>query len=102
MIMVEFSIVPVGEGSSISAHVARAVQVVDGSGLLYKVTPMGTVIEGDWDDVLGVIKESFYRVLEDCSRVTCSIKIDCRKVDHSRMEEKVNSVEEKVGKHIQR
>jgi len=102
MIMAEFSVVPVGEGPSISRHVARAVSVVTESGLEYRINPMGTVIEGEWDDVFSVIKESFHRVLEDSQRVTCTIKVDCRKTDHSRMEEKIASVERKVGKPIKR
>jgi uncharacterized protein (TIGR00106 family) len=100
MIMAEFSIVPVGEGESISHHVAKAVKVVMESGLEYRLTPMGTVIEGDWDDVFSVIRESFHNILEDCQRVTCSVKIDCRKVDESRLESKISSVEQKIEKPI--
>ena len=101
--MAEFSIVPIGEGPSISSHVAKAVQVIEESGLLYRVTPMGTIIEGDWDRVFSVIKRCVERVLEESDRITCSIKIDYRKeVDRSRMEEKVRKVEEKVGKPIRR
>jgi len=102
MIIAEFSIVPVGEGSSISRHVAQAVSVVMDSGLEYRVTPMGTLVEGEWDEVFSVIKGSFERVLRDCSRVTGSIKLDCRKDGKSRMEAKVESVERKIGKPIRR
>ncbi len=100
MIMAEFSIVPLGEGASISRYVAKAVAVVVESGLEYRLTPMGTVVEGDWDDVFAVIKDAFHAVHDDSSRTTCSIKVDCRKVEGLRMEKKMASVEEKRGKPV--
>jgi uncharacterized protein (TIGR00106 family) len=96
MIMAEFSIIPVGKGESISRYVARAVEIVRESGLKHQLTPMGTVIEGNWEEVFSVIRNAFHAVLEECPRVTCSIKIDCRKNGATRMEQKIASVEEKL------
>jgi len=98
MIMAEFSIVPLGEGVSISRFVAKAVEVVADSGLEYRLTPMGTVVEGEWDDVFGVIKNAFDAVHDDSLRTTCTIKIDCRRGEGFRMERKIASVEDKLDR----
>lgn len=102
MIMAEFSIVPLGEGASVSRFVARAVEVVADSGLEYRLTPMGTVVEGEWDDVFAVIKDAFDAVHDDSMRTTCTIKIDCRRADGFRMERKIASVEDKLGRPLKK
>ncbi|MFN3480002.1 MAG: MTH1187 family thiamine-binding protein, partial [Thermodesulfovibrionales bacterium] len=55
--LVEFSIVPLGVGSSIGDQLAEILKIVDSSGLPYKVNPMGTVVEGEWDEVMKLIKK---------------------------------------------
>jgi len=72
----EFSIVPIGVGESLSAHVARAFEVIESSGVVYEQHAMGTNLEGDWDEVMGAIKACRDRLLETSNRVSLSIKID--------------------------
>src|SRR5713101_3125768 len=55
MTIAEFSITPIGKGVSVGEYVARAVDIVDRSGLPYRLNPMGTVIEGSFDQVLALI-----------------------------------------------
>jgi len=74
----EFSIVPIGVGESLSAHVARAFEVIESSGVAYEHHAMGTNLEGDWDEVMAVIKACRDRLLETSNRVSLSIKIDDR------------------------
>jgi uncharacterized protein (TIGR00106 family) len=74
----EFSIVPIGVGESLSAHVARAFEVIESSGVAYERHAMGTNLEGDWDEVMAVIKACRDRLLETSNRVSLSIKIDDR------------------------
>lgn len=74
----EFSIVPIGVGESLSAHVARAFEVIESSGVAYEHHAMGTNLEGDWDEVMDVIKACRDRLLETSNRVSLSIKIDDR------------------------
>ena len=88
----EFSITPVGSGISVGAHVTRAVQIVHDSGLKYEVNPMGTVVEGAWDDVMSVIKKCNDVLLKDCERLSILVKIDSRRGRSPPMEEKVQSV----------
>ncbi len=96
--LVEFSIVPLGAGSSVSGRVAEVLNVVDRSGLPYRLTPMGTIVEGSWDEVLRLVKQCHRLVLRQEARVLTSIRIDDRKGASNRIEAKVRSVQRKAGK----
>ena len=96
--LVEFSIVPLGSGISISSRVAEVLGLVDASGLAYKVTPMGTIVEGTWDEVFRLIKRCHRITLQQEERVLTTIRIDDRKGAPDRIEAKVRSVEKKLGK----
>lgn len=95
--LVEFSIVPLGKDVSISPVVARVLKIVAESGISYKANPMGTVLEGEWDQVMGIIKECHQEVMKDAERAVTSIKIDDRKGKGGRIEKKLESVEQKLG-----
>jgi len=96
-VMVEFSIVPMGKGSSISPVIARVMKIVAESGVSYKVNPMGTVLEGDWDTVMEVVKKCHAEVMKDAERAMTTIKIDDRKGNEGRMDKKLEAVEQKLG-----
>jgi len=102
MIMVEVSMFPVDKGESLSKHVSRVLGIIDKSGLAYRINPMGTVIEGEWDEVMGVIKKCHAALEKDCRRISTSIKIDYRKGKKRRMEAKIESLEQKVGKALKK
>ena len=101
-VLAEFSMTPLDKGESVSAFVARSLDIVDRSGLDYLLTPMGTLLEGSWEEVMEVIGECFEKMREDCNRITCSLKIDFRKGREGRLKTKVRSVEEKVGRPLRR
>jgi len=88
----EFSVTPIGAGVSLRKYVTKAVQIVHDSGLKYELNPMGTVVEGPWDDVMAVIKRCNDALLKDCERLSISIKIDSRRGPSPTMEEKVRRV----------
>ncbi len=92
--IVEFSIVPIGAGTSLSAYVAECLRIVKDSELKYQLTPMGTVLEGEAGEVIPVVMSCHERVLQMCDRVVTSIKIDDRRDRKGEMERKVRSVEE--------
>lgn len=94
----EFSIVPVGAGLSLSPFVAECLRIVEDSGLKHQLTPMGTVLQGDGEQVMATIMACHSRVLEMSERVVTSIKVDDRRDRPADMERKVRSVEEKVRK----
>lgn len=100
MILLEFSMSPMDKGESVSDYVSRSLEIISQSGVPYRLGPMGTCLEGDWDQVMGVIKQCFEKMSADCSRITCGIKIDYRKGKSGRLESKIASVEAKLGKKL--
>lgn len=98
MVIAEFTLVPVGKGESLSPYVARISRIIRRSGLRNQLTPMGTIVEGNWDNVFGLIR-ACTRVLEkDCRRILLSIKVDIRKGSMWRMDRKVEVVEGLLAK----
>jgi len=95
--LAEFSVVPIGTGVSISPQIAKVLKIVAESGITYKANPMGTVLEGDWDSVLSVIKKCHDAVMSGSERALTTITIDDRRGKESRMEKKLESVEQKLG-----
>ncbi|UCE80274.1 MAG: MTH1187 family thiamine-binding protein [Methanobacteriota archaeon] len=100
--LAEFSIIPVGTGESVSAYVSECLRIVDGSGLDYRLNPMGTVIEGEFDEVMTVISSCHKKVAGMCDRVVTTIRIDDRKGADDALHSKIDSVEEKVGKRLKK
>jgi len=98
--MVEFSIVPMGTGVSVSPIIARVMKIVSESGVLYKANPMGTVLEGTWDEVMAVVKQCHAEVMKDAERAVTTIKIDDRKGSEARMDKKLAAVERQLGKKL--
>jgi uncharacterized protein (TIGR00106 family) len=95
-VIVEFSIFPMDKGESVSAYVARAVKKIRESGLPHKLGPMGTCMEGEWNDVMGVVEHCFQELRKDCDRIYMTIKADYRKGPSGRLEGKVSSLEKKL------
>ena len=98
MVLLEFSMSPFGKGESLSPYVARSLDIIDKSGLPYQLTPMGTIIEGEWDEVMAAVGACFAAMQTDCGRIGAQIKIDWRAGDQSRMRSKVDAVEARVGR----
>ena len=96
------SVLPVGKGASLSKAVAAAVNEIDKSALDYRLTAMGTVLEGDWEDVMRVLKKVRDSALKNSDRVYLTVAIDDRKDRRRRIEAKVRSVEEILGKKLKK
>ncbi len=102
MVLLEFSMAPLEKGPSVGDFVARSLQIVDESGLDYRLHAMGTLVEGDIDQVLGVLKKCFEAMAADCDRITCTAKLDYRRGHSGRLQAKVASVEEKLGRPLKK
>lgn len=100
MVLLEFSMSPMSKGESVSAFVARSLDIIDRSGLPYQLTPMGTIIEGEWAEVMAVVTACFEAMRVDCPRIGAHIKIDYRAGPGGRLASKVASVQEKVGRKL--
>lgn len=92
-VIVDFSIFPIGKEESVSKYAARAVNIIRESGLAHHISPMGTSIEGEWDEVMGVITRCMEELKKDCSRLYMTMKVDCREGVSGRIERKVKAVE---------
>lgn len=101
MLLAEVSIWPMDKGESVGDYVARCVDVIDRSGLAYRLGPMGTCIEGDFDAVMEVIAQCHRALSEDCDRVTATIKLDWRRGRSGSLESKVRSVEQSLGRELE-
>ena len=100
MVLLEFSMTPLDKGASVSAHVARSLEIVEASGLDYRLHAMGTIVEGELPAVLDVMSKCFEAMAADCDRVTCAAKFDYRPGYSGRLDAKVKSVEEKLGRKL--
>ena len=100
--LVGLSIIPIGIGSSIGDQLAEVLKIIDASGFPYKVNPMGTVIEGEWDDIMKLIKKCHSTVMKTGERALTTIIIDDRKGKPNRIEEKVKSIERRIGKSLKK
>ena len=100
MILLEFSMSPLGKGESVSKYVSRSLDIIDNSGVPYRLNPMGTVLEGEWDEVFAVVRKCYERMKKDCNRISCSIKVDYRKGHSGRLVSKVASVEKTLKRAI--
>jgi len=96
-ILVSFSVVPIGKDVSLSPQVAKVLKIVAESGLPYRANPMGTVLEGDWEAVMSVVRQCHEAVMKDSDRALTAITIDDRKGKGERIEKKLASVEQKLG-----
>lgn len=98
MAVVEVTIAPLGTGSpSISAYVAACHKVLENSGLPYQLTPMSTIIEGDVDQILDVIRQMHeVPFANGAMRVSTSLRIDDRRDKELTMAGKIQSVMEKL------
>jgi len=74
--LVEFSILSVGEGSSQESGLRRVEAVLEASGLDYQWNVMSIVIEGGWDELCAVVKQCHARLRETNSRVVTMLRID--------------------------
>ncbi len=100
MIMLEFSLSPLDKGPSIGAEVARCLDIIDSSGVDYRFGPMGTVLEGTWDEVFQVVRRCFERASEDCERISLAIRVDHRKGAGPRLPDRIERIEERVGRKL--
>ena len=97
-----FSIVPIGNGEELRADIAAILELIDKSGLPYKLGAMQTTVEGPEDEVMGLIMACHRHMRERAGRVLTHITIDDRAGATSRLSGKVKDVEDILGKGLSR
>ncbi len=91
--IIAFSITPLGIGEGVGQAVAEAVRVVRASGLPNQTDAMFTIVEGEWDEVMGVVKAAVDAVLAVAPRASVVLKADIRPGVTDAMTAKVESLE---------
>lgn len=100
--IIEFSVVPIGRGEALAGPVARVLDLVDKSGLPYQLTAMGTIVEGEWDEVLGLVRRCHEAMRGEAVRVLTRISIDDRAATAGRIQGKVRDVEAVLGRELKK
>jgi uncharacterized protein (TIGR00106 family) len=96
-VLVAFSVTPLGVGEDVAEYVAEAVRVVRESGLPNRTDAMFTTVEGDWDEVMDVVRRAVDAVAARAPRVSLSLKADVRPGVTGALDAKVEAVERYLG-----
>ena len=99
-VLLEFSMFPLDKGESLSGEVGRLLQLIRESGLPYRLTAMGTIIETkDLKTALGLVEQA-YTVLSErgSQRVYAAMKVDIRDNKEGRLTGKIDSIEARIGR----
>jgi uncharacterized protein (TIGR00106 family) len=100
--LIAFSVVPVGSGTELKHEIARIIDLIDRSGLPYRLNAMTTEIEGDWDEVMAVVRQAHELGRSFTGRVLTTVLIDDRQGATGRIEGKVRDVEQIAGRSLGR
>ncbi|HXA60987.1 MAG TPA: MTH1187 family thiamine-binding protein [Streptosporangiaceae bacterium] len=95
--LVAFSVTPLGAGTDVGEIVAEAVRVVRASGLPNRTDAMFTTLEGDWDEVMGVVRQAVAAVEARAPRVSLVLKADIRPGVTDALTSKVETIERHLG-----
>jgi uncharacterized protein (TIGR00106 family) len=96
-VMLDFCVVPMGVGVSVSAHVAECQRVLRASGLSHQMHAYGTVVEGEWEAVFATLRTCHERVhAMGAPRISTSIRLGTRTDRAQTIADKIDSVREKL------
>jgi len=95
--LVELTINPLGRGTHLSKDLAEILKIVDSSGLPYCLTPVGTCIEGGWEEVMPVVKRCHALAKASSRHVITSIQIEDEDNAANKLEDNVAAIERLAG-----
>lgn len=96
-VMIDFCLIPLGVGVSLSPYIVRCQQILASSELKYQMHAYGTNIEGEWNEVMAAIKECHESIHDmGAPRITSTIKLGTRVDRDQGMDDKIRSVNEKL------
>lgn len=97
-VLLEFAMFPTDKGKSVSEYVSRIVDLIRESKFPYQLTPMGTIVETETlAQSLKIIEQSYKVLRPDCDRVYSTVKLDIKKNQTGMMDQKLKSIEDKIG-----
>ncbi len=96
-VIVDFCLVPIGVGVSVSSYIVECEKILNAAGLKTNLHAYGTNIEGEWEDVFAAIKQCHERVHEmGVPRISSTIRLGTRTDREQTMEDKIKSVQSKL------
>ena len=96
-ILAAVAIAPIGTGETLSKDVAEVIKVIEASGLPNRTTSMFTEIEGEWDEVMKVVKEATFVLARKGLRTSLTLKADIRPGRTNTIESKVEKIDSILG-----
>jgi len=100
--LIELSINPLGRGTHLSHDLAEILKTVDESGLKYCLTPLGTCIEGEWDEVMALVKRCHQQERTRSKHVLTTVRIEDEDGATDKLNANIASVERAVGHQLRR
>jgi uncharacterized protein (TIGR00106 family) len=100
--LVELSVNPLGQGTHLSHDLGEILKLIDDSGIRYGLTPLGTCIEGEWDEVMALIKRCHEKARSMSPHVFTTLRIEDEEGATNKIQENVASVERAAGRSLKR
>lgn len=101
IMLAELQFVTVGSGEEQKELIAKTVDIIEKSELDYQLTAMGTLVEGDWEEIMTLVSKCQAVLLKESDRVISDISIDDRKGESNRLRGKVLEIEYALGRGLQ-
>ncbi|HEY7910664.1 MAG TPA: MTH1187 family thiamine-binding protein [Blastocatellia bacterium] len=98
--LVELSIIPLGRGTHLSQDLASILKIIDESGVRYALTPSGTCLEGDWDEVIDIVKRCHDQARKLSTHVMTTLRIEDEEGATDKLNENIASVERAAGREL--
>ena len=98
--LAQISMFPLGKASGMSEDVAQVIDTIEESGLPYQLTSMGTLIEGEWDEVMALVGRCRQILLAKHERIYLVMKVDDHKGVTGKLRGKIASVEKRLGHEV--
>jgi uncharacterized protein (TIGR00106 family) len=97
-VMLDFCVVPIGVGVSVSEYVAECQRVLVAAGLSHQMHAYGTVVEGEWDEVFAALRQCHERVhAMGAKRISTSLRLGTRTDRAQSMADKLASIRDKLS-----
>jgi uncharacterized protein (TIGR00106 family) len=98
--LAELSIIPLGRGTHLSQDLGQILKTIDESGIRYRLTPSGTCIEGEWDEVMALVKRCHEQARIISTHVMTTVRIEDELGDNNKLNSNIDSVERAAGRQL--
>jgi len=100
--VMELTVIPLGAGSSMSTKLAELIKIIDASGLDYRVTAFGTLVEGPLEQVLDLARRCHLEARRQADRVLTILRLDDFGPRTGELQGAVERVEKKIGRPVRK